>query len=31
MYVNAKVIPTETVPGMGEGGNKREKGELWRG
>jgi hypothetical protein len=27
MYVNVKVIPVETVPGMGEVG---DKGEPWR-
>jgi hypothetical protein len=28
MYVNAKMIPIETFPGMGRGGNKEE---WWRG
>jgi hypothetical protein len=28
MYINVKMIPVETIPGMGEG---RDKGELWRG
>jgi hypothetical protein len=28
MYVDAKMIPVETIPRMGEG---REKGEWWRG
>jgi hypothetical protein len=28
MYVNAKMIPIETVPGIGE---RRDKGEWWRG
>jgi hypothetical protein len=27
MYVNAKIIPAETTPGMEEG---RNKGERWR-
>jgi hypothetical protein len=26
--LNGKMIPVETVPGMGEG---RDKGEYWRG
>jgi hypothetical protein len=28
MYVNAKVIPVETIPRLGAG---RNKGEWWRG
>jgi hypothetical protein len=28
MYVNAKMVPIETIPGMGGEGNK---GEWWRG
>jgi hypothetical protein len=28
MYVNGKMIPVETIPGMREG---RNKGEWWRG
>jgi hypothetical protein len=28
MYVNAKMIPVEIIPGMGVG---RDKRELWRG
>jgi hypothetical protein len=28
MYVNAKMISVETVPGMGRGGDKEE---WWRG
>jgi hypothetical protein len=28
MYVNGKIRPIETVPGMGGG---RDKGEWWRG
>jgi hypothetical protein len=28
MYINAKMIPVETIQGIGGGGNK---GELWRG
>jgi hypothetical protein len=27
MYVNEKMIPADTVPGMGGGG---DKGEWWR-
>jgi hypothetical protein len=27
MYVNSKMIPVETIPGMGE---RRDKGEQWR-
>jgi hypothetical protein len=27
MYVNAKMIPVEAIPGMGEGKNK---GDWWR-
>jgi hypothetical protein len=26
MYVNAKMIPAETIPGMGEGGIKESSG-----
>jgi hypothetical protein len=26
MYVNAKIIPVETVPGIGEGGMKESSG-----
>jgi hypothetical protein len=28
MYLNGKVRPVETIPGMGERG---DKGECWRG
>jgi hypothetical protein len=28
MYVNAKMVPVETVPGMGA---DEDKGEQWRG
>jgi hypothetical protein len=28
VYVNAKMIPVESVPGIGGGGNK---GKQWRG
>jgi hypothetical protein len=29
MYINAKMIPVETVPGMGEGhGRKKWRGEF---
>jgi hypothetical protein len=28
MYVNGKMIPIETIPGMGRG---RDKREWWRG
>jgi hypothetical protein len=29
MYVNVKMTPVETVPGMG--GGKEDKGQWWRG
>jgi hypothetical protein len=28
MFVNGKIIPFETIPGMG---GRRDKGEWWRG